>query len=146
MTPEELGAYTCEVQVIDVHLKAHYGPTVKLRFANPEQVKQFRKGMRLQLAAVEIGDDESMVPETRCRPVQRKPYKLSQLAGMLCEEPLFRAWIADAYGDLLESPEEAADWVRRACGVASRSALDDGGVPAETFRRLLGEYDEWHAG
>jgi hypothetical protein len=145
MTPADLTPYTCEVQVLDVHLKAAYGPTLKLRFADPEQVKQFRKGMRLAIVAVEIGDDEEVVPETRCRPIQRKPYRLSQLAGMLSNEPMFWRWIQDAYGDLMENPEDAADWIRRACGIASRSALDSNNTAAETFRRILQEYDNWRA-
>lgn len=144
MTPDELGAYTCEVQVLDVHVKANFGPTIKLRFADKEQASLFRKGQRLAIACVEIGDDEEVVPETRERPTIRRPYTASQLAGMCCDREDFRRWIYEAYGDRCDTTEEAADWVRRACGIASRSALDAPGTSAvKMWQRLLAEFDAW---
>jgi hypothetical protein len=143
MTPSDIQPYVCEVEVIDVHAKANYGPSLKLRFADPEKAKLFRKGMRLQLVAVEIGDDEEVVPETRERPIQRKPYRLSQIAGMLATDRMWWRFVHDRYGELCESDETAAEWQRQACGVKSRSELDGNKVAAETFRRLLQEFDQW---
>lgn len=135
--------YSCEVQVLDcAATKSAYGPWVKLRFQSPEQVQHFRKGQRLQIVAVLLDDAEE--PEPTRKPIeQRAPYKLSQVAGMMAHEPMYRRWIADVWGVQCENPEQAAQWTREACGVLSRAQLDSDRGAAETFRRLLAEFDDW---
>jgi hypothetical protein len=143
VSPEELGAHVCEVEVLDcATTRSHYGPWVKLRFQSPEQAALFRKGQRLQIAAALMHDVEPGEPQRK--PIeQRKPYKASQLCGMLCCDPLWWRWIHDEYDVLCSSPEDAAQWVREVCAVSSRSLLDTERVPRETFLRLLAEWDEW---
>ena len=84
----------------------------------------------------------------------------AEQAGVLCNDPAFQNWIAwhEVYGGLLESDsdsrwvtrsvtaEGAARYVRRACGVKSRSELDPpdgnatGYAPAEAWDRLVSEF------
>lgn len=65
-------------------------------------------------------------PETR-RPAGTRTQRLAQVAGTLCSNPAFQAWCGVA------DPEEAAAWVRRICGIASRRELDTDPAAARIF-------------
>jgi len=56
--------------------------------------------------------------------------RLSRLAGMLCGNPRFQAYIGAT------CPESAAAFVRRQCGVASRRELDRNEQAAKRFHEL----------
>lgn len=71
---------------------------------------------------------------------------LAKLAGILCGDPEFQAWIekaaaptwqiADAPADATPA-ERAAVLVRLMCGVESRAELDHNGDAAERFHELI---------
>lgn len=133
-------AVVCEAQVIDYSRRAGYGPWVKFRMENPESLSGFAAGQRFHLLLVAIGDDD--VPATP-NPEDRKPYKKSQIAGMLCNDPQFWQWIKHAYGDQIEDKDGAAKWVREACAVHSRSLLDSNPAAGETFDDIVRDYDSY---
>lgn len=89
-------------------------------------------GQRLALVAVEIGDDE--------QPVQReekpKGGELARLAGMLCQNPAFQAFVPEC-SEGLSSEENAADWIRRVCGIKSRAELDHSTEAAARFHERV---------
>lgn len=66
----------------------------------------------------------------RRMPGARRP-ALAALAGMLCSNPAFQAWSG------VGTPEEAAAWVRRVCGVQSRSELDTNTAAAQAFEHKV---------
>lgn len=136
----ELGPYfavACEAQVIDFSRRTHYGPWIKVRVEHIEQLAGVEQGQRYQLLMVRLGDDE--MPASN----EHKPYRLSQKAAMLCSQPEFWAWITEEYGDPCVDKDAAANWVRQACGVESRSMLDTNQVAAEIFWNIMRQYDEW---
>jgi hypothetical protein len=133
-------ALVCECQLIDFSGRAGYGPWLKVRVENPESLVGFAAGQRFHLLLVAIGDDD--VPAT-ANPEARKPYKLSQLAGMMCADAEFRAFIGATYGEPCHDKDDAAQWVREACGVESRSFLDSNQEAGETFKTILQSFDEW---
>lgn len=57
---------------------------------------------------------------------------LARLAGQLCQQPEFWDFAGGA-----ESAEEAAQWVRRTCGVKSRAELDTNPDAAYRFHNLV---------
>lgn len=127
----------CEAQVIDFSRRTHYGPWVKLRVPETGILEGMQSGQRYTLLMVRIGDDEMPVSN------EHKPYRLSQIAGMLCSQEDFRAWIKHAYGEDIPDKDAAAQWVRESCGVESRAYLDSVESAAEIFRNIMNDYDTW---
>lgn len=139
---QELGGYltVTEVQVIDFSVRARYGPWVKLRVENDALLDGLKPGERFYLMLVKVGDDD--MPATP-NPEDRKQYRLSQLAGMFCNQPEFWQWISEAYDHATANKDEAAAWLRSVCNVESRSLFDTDDVAGETFRKLMAEFDTW---
>lgn len=105
------------------------GATVTLQLSDPAQLESFKvmtvakgkvAGQRLAVVMVEIGDDEQPVE-------QPKGGELSKLAGMWCNDERFRKWIR------AKTADEAADYIRNACGISSRAQLDHDPVAAGKF-------------
>lgn len=70
-------------------------------------------------------------------PPPRKPAKLAQIAGILCNEGAFQKWSGNANAD------EAAKWLRGHCNVDSRADLDTNEDAAAIFLRIRHDYDFW---
>lgn len=82
-------------------------------------------GQRMMAVFVEIGDDEQPVPPQPAEPQEeRKGGPLARLAGIWCADPGFRAWVSSHYNTRVGNPEEAADVIRKVCGIPSRAELD----------------------
>lgn len=139
---QELSQYlnVTEVQVIDYSLRARYGCWLKVRVDDDGLLDGLKPGERFYMMLVKLGDDE--MPAT-ANPEDRKSYKLSQIAGMLCATPEYWQWITEAYDSQITSKDEAAAWLRSVCNVESRSLFDTDDVAGETFRKLMNEFDEW---
>ena len=64
-------------------------------------------------------------------------------AAMLCDKPVFRAFLAERYTDEWhESMTDGAECVRIICGVASRSMLNEG-AHRVIWHQLNERYDLW---
>lgn len=133
----------CEAQLLDFSSRAGYGPWLKVRVENPDLLVGMKPGQRFHLMLIAIGDDD--MPATN-DPEKRKPYKASQIAGMMCNEPSFRQFITATYGEACPTAEDAAVWLRESCGVESRSYLDSNPAAAEIFQNIIREFDEWKKG
>lgn len=119
-------------------------------------------GTRYMLALVEIADDETPVtgkeeqpssraPESKPAPppdhTARAPRKWeditpAQQAGIRCNEPAFVKFLEEYFGYEIKTTEKASEFVRRYCGVESRSDIRDGVALAE-WNRLEGKYKAW---
>lgn len=126
-----------ECQVIDFSRRNYYGAWIKLRVEHIEQLSGFESGQRYQLLMVKLEDDE--MPSSN----EQKQYKLSQKAGYLCTQEEFRHWVTQEYGIPCHDKDEAAQWLREACGVESRSFLDSVDAAGETFRSIMKAFDDW---
>ncbi len=130
----------CECQVIDFSKRAGYGPYLKTRIPDASMLDGFESGQRYHMLLIKIMEDEM---PAAADPEKRKAYKLSQLAGAMCVDPLFWVFINDSYGEPCLDKDAAAQWVREACGVESRSFLDSNPDAGETFRGIMQGYDQW---
>jgi hypothetical protein len=87
---------------------------------------------------------EEMQPN-RAGPSLSRPWHtlpLPQQAGILCADERFREWVRETYNDQVIGEKDAADWLRRYVGIASRSDLFLDGAPGLKFRRLVNQYRE----
>lgn len=67
----------------------------------------------------------------------RRAAKLSQIAGILCNEGAFRKFIR------VETVDQAAEYIRAHCHVSSRSNIDGNLDATVAFNALRGEYELW---
>ena len=130
----------CEVQLLDYSRQAQYGPWLKTRVADGELLRGLKTGQRFVMMLVKLGDDDM---PAAAEGKERLPYKTSQKAGYLCSEEQFRHFVTATYGEPCHNKDQAAEWVRQACGVPSRSLLDSDETAAATFNRIVKEYDAW---
>lgn len=141
-----------EVQLKDYGESANAGCWVSFRVPSPEDLEPFRgqdrsgrnarTGKRYTLMLIELTDQEEHVQA----PNDPKPRKLSQIAGGLCHDQQFQAWMQKRYDVQVTTEAEAADLIRMICGVGSRSELDGNPEAAEVFRGMLKEYDDRNQG
>lgn len=69
--------------------------------------------------------------------------RTSALAGIRCADPLFREWVSSLAGGAPVSVEDAAEFVRIFCIVASRRDLDTDQAAAERFHDMRRRYIDW---
>lgn len=156
MLPEQVPEYieqlkpyfatVVEAQLKDYGESANAGCWVSFRLPAPEDLEVFRgqdrsgrnarTGKRYTLMLVEINDQEEPVQ------AEQKTMKLSQLSGVMCNNPNFRAWLQEEFGEPFPDADAAADFIRRTCGIESRAHLDIVEHAATLFRTLLKDYDE----
>lgn len=73
-----------------------------------------------------------------------KPRSLAQRVAMVCQEPAFAKYVAEKYPSLWgECREDAADFVRDWCGVASRAKITDGTEAHKLWQALYDDYRVW---
>ena len=150
ISPEEVAGHlvdlapymslVAECQVLDFSIRAQYGPWLKIRVAEPGMLQGLEAGQRFHLMMIAIGSDEM---PAALNPEDRKPMKLSQIAGYLCTQEEFRLWVTETYGEPCHDKDEAAQWLREATGVESRAYLDSNEAAAEIFRDIIREYDRY---
>ena len=136
-----------EAQLKDYGESANAGCWVSFRLPSPEDLELYRgqdrsgrnarTGKRYTLMLIELNDQEEHVQQ----PSEPKPRKLSQIAGGLCHDTNFMAWIHKKYEVPCASNDEAADFIRTMCGIESRAMLDTNEDAAKVFRDLLADYD-----
>lgn len=90
-------------------------------------------------AQIEHANDDADEPH-------RLPMTLAQSAGFLCGVPTFQQFIyEESEGwDHRPTKEEAAEWLRSNCGVASRADIKpENKVAAERFKKIRADYHAW---
>lgn len=153
-------AFEGEVQFAGYTDSSRNGPRVTLRLADRDELQRFvgLEGKRFMVALVEIGDDGKPVgggpaePETQDAANRRmrgqldampvaKGGPLAMLAGQLCEDPAFQAWMAIRYRHAVDRnapPAKAtAALVRWVCEVDSRAKLDHDLAAADRFHTYI---------
>jgi hypothetical protein len=102
-------------------------------------------GQRFMAALVEVGDDEQPV-QREPEPEKAKGGPLAKLAGMLCADPEFWTFLTHQFSleEACESDEGAAEVIREACEIESRSELDWHTEAADRFHSLIrGPWIKW---
>ena len=136
-----------EAQLKDYGESANAGCWVSFRLPTPEDLEIYRgqdrsgrnarTGKRYTLMLIELNDQEEHVEQRD----ERKPMKLSQMSGALCQDAQFRAWCEKTYGELCPDDAAAAQVIREVCGIESRAHLDTNPDAAALFRELLNDFD-----
>jgi hypothetical protein len=114
---------------------------VSLKIASndmPQEMLSAGMGQRYVCVVVPISDNEE--------PIKRNPmtYRNSNRAALLCTEARFKAFLAEEYNLVRNaSDEEAADMVRKICGVKSRREFDVEGMNKNNWMELKGKYEMW---
>mgnify|MGYP003343296073 CR=1 FL=1 len=107
----------------------------------PELLIRDFVGARYQVVMVRLSDDNKpMVRE------QEYPSKdLVRLAGVLCRDPQFHAFLIET-GQTFEDGEIAAtEWLRQEVGIESRAELKTNQTAASRFRFIHQEFQAWKA-
>ena len=107
----------------------------------PELLIRDFVGARYQVVMVRLSDDNKpMVRE------QEYPSKdLVRLAGVLCRDPQFHAFLIET-GQTFEDGEIAAtEWLRQEVGIESRAELKTNQTAASRFRFIHQEFQQWKA-
>ena len=66
---------------------------------------------------------------------------LARGAGMLCQNPKFRAFLSAEFGERLDSEKKAAKVVRDVCQVKSRAELDTNREAGRRWQQLVKEFN-----
>lgn len=123
----------------------------------PPSVRDARKGTRYMVALVELDDNDSPLPPAEnsgpetCsnavdKPVTseavRGPRKWGELpyvqrAGMLAQDNIFWKFAR------VKRESEAADYIRKHCGVNSRTEIDANPVAQDLFNELYGGLQDY---
>jgi hypothetical protein len=98
-------------------------------------------GARYQVVMVRLTDDDKpMVRE------QEYPSKdIVRLAGVLCRDPLFHAFLVETGQTFEQSGESATEWLRHEIGITSRAELKTNQTAASQFRFIHQEFQAWKA-
>lgn len=97
-------------------------------------------GERLAISVARIADDETQTPVTPPVVKERTPW--GQLtpttqACIKCTEPIFQQWVIEqGFNEEDDKEKNAARYIRKECGVNSRSSLSTNKVAAALWRSL----------
>lgn len=130
---------------------------------SPDDLEWFRTmtagkkvGQRIQAAMVYLNDDGS--PANVELPGDQEPPKeqqlstadpehhptLSQQAAVLCKDLEFHRYLNDVQWVVTQGSEDAAaQWLRKVCGVASRSDIPLVPTAKSRFEEILREFTDW---
>lgn len=99
----------------------------------PEALLRDFVGSRYMVAMVRVDDDGAPAPGEKSK---------SQIAGMLCRQPLFHKFCSDTYG--VECNENGAtEAVYSACDIKSRTELNGNSQAKKDFDNMVEEYERW---
>jgi hypothetical protein len=107
----------------------------------PEMLVRDFVGARYQIVMVRLTDDDTpMVRE------QEYPSKdIVRLAGVLCRDPLFHAFLVETGQVFDEDEESATSWLRMELNIQSRAELKTNQTAATQFRYIHQEFQAWKA-
>ena len=101
-------------------------------------------GDRLAVSVARIADDETQHSVASPSPAA-KPKSYAQLAGKWCADSEFQNYILKGAPDHREG-EEAIEYVRRYCGVQSRTEIIEGSAAAAKLNDLIARFYIWRQG
>lgn len=107
----------------------------------PDDLMRDFVGSRYMVVMVRIGDDEQPLNREHEFPGDNAV----KMAGMVCRDPEFWAFIADTQGDEVSSETESAQWLCIFLGIESRKELKTDSEARELFTKLKKGFDKWKA-
>ena len=107
----------------------------------PDDLMRDFVGSRYMVVMVRIGADEQPLNREHEFPGDNAV----KMAGMVCRDPEFWAFIADTQGDEVSSETESAQWLCIFLGIESRKELKTDSEARELFTKLKKGFDKWKA-
>jgi hypothetical protein len=107
----------------------------------PDDLMRDFVGSRYMVVMVRIGDDEQPLNREHEFPGDNAV----KMAGMVCRDPEFWAFIADTQGDEVSSETESAQWLCVFLDIESRKELKTNSEARELFIKLKKGFDKWKA-
>ena len=105
---------------------------------SPDEILRDFVGSRYMVVMVRLADNEA--------PLDREQYageQLVKIAGMLCRDPKFWAYLHEN-GDLFEQNEVACiDWLKGTLGIGSRSEIKTDRIAQNTLKEVNEGYQKW---
>lgn len=103
----------------------------------PDAVALAPIGSRVMVTLTEIGDDEKPAEKPTEKPKPRQSWgsmSYAQRSGILRNDKRFQEWLG------VDNPDDAADIIRRKCGVESCSKIDGIPLARQKFEVLDNQY------
>lgn len=100
-------------------------------------------GMPMPGSEIHIGFARIDLSKAAPEPVKIGHVGNAQMAGILCNDPVFRKYLSERSGKPIADADGAAIAVRFACSVKSRADLDTDQHGAATWRDLKADYEGW---
>ena len=104
----------------------------------PDEILRDFVGSRYQVVMVRINTDE--------RPMDREQdlsMDYVRIAGMLCREPGFHAFLYEGGHIFIANEEEATNWLKETLHVESRSEIKNNARAIEQLRGIYKEFKAW---
>lgn len=80
------------------------------------------------------------------KPKERRSWSslsYAEQAGIRCNEPAFWRYLYDTFGQAVESPDSAAEFIRYECRVKSRSEIKSNTPPGYAWEEINGGYEQF---
>lgn len=97
-------------------------------------------GNEVWVAVARLRAGGEAVPEPAPIALDKPATKLSQIAGIICNEGAFQRFVG------AKDEAEAAEYIRQHCEVKSRSDIDGNERAMRVFRDIKADYDNWVRG
>lgn len=99
------------------------------------------------IVLLDLSKASPTAPETPTEPIKERrrfnTLPLPQQAALLCADPKFWRFLSERCNGDVASEDDAADWIRNDCEIASRGDLSTNERAAAIFRILVREFDVW---
>lgn len=108
-----------------------------------ERITRAAMGTRFQAAFVEIGDDELPIEKPEKQKRDWTELKPSAQAAIRCNEPVFWSYLREHLYYPVNTADEAAETVRKICGVNTRAAFNSNEKANDLWQNLDRDFGAW---
>ena len=101
----------------------------------PDDLVRDYVGSRYMVVMVKLEDDET--------PTKRKQNNYIQIAGLLCRDKKFQAFLNEVIGVVIECEEHAVCWLCEQLGIDSRADLPSNPEACAELLEIQRDYHSW---
>lgn len=105
----------------------------------PDDLMRDFVGSRYMVVMVRIGDNEQPIS----RELEFPGDHAVKMAGIICRDPDFWAWLETKFDVIVDSEKDCAAWLSDFLNVQSRKELKENQEIREVFNKLKREFDSW---
>ena len=105
----------------------------------PDDLMRDFVGSRYMVVMVRIGDNEQPLN----RELEFPGDHAVKMAGMICRDPDFWAWLEEKFDVIVDSEKDCATWLSDFLNIQSRKELKENEMVRNVFNKLRQEYLAW---